>query len=115
MNFLKLMSNLGNMAKIQAEIKTATEEAAKVEYSGEAGGGLVTAVATGNQQLLRVSIDPKLLKADDRDLVEALVVAASNDALNKAKKGTADALAKVMAEKFDMPDVANLLSGFLPK
>tara|TARA_R110002110_G_scaffold92057_5_gene239616 strand:- start:658 stop:975 length:318 start_codon:yes stop_codon:yes gene_type:complete len=66
---------------MQAEL-----EAAQVE--GRAGGGLVTITMSGKGEVKKVSIDPSLMKEDEREIVEDLIVAAAADA-----KAKADALA----------------------
>jgi DNA-binding YbaB/EbfC family protein len=71
--------------QMQENIKKAQEELAAMEIAGESGGGLVKIVMNGKRQALRVNIDDSLLK-DDRDMLEDLVAAAINDAVNKVGK-----------------------------
>lgn len=71
--------------KMQEEVKKAQEELAKLEVSGESGGGLVSVLMTGKHEVRRVKIDDSLLK-DDREMLEDLLVAAFNDAVNKIEK-----------------------------
>lgn len=71
--------------QMQENVKKAQEELAAMEIAGESGGGLVKIVMNGKRQALRVSIDDSLLK-DDRDMLEDLVAAAINDAVNKVGK-----------------------------
>ena len=66
------------MARIQEEMKTKTVEAAS-------GGGMVTAVVNGNQELISVKIKPEAVDEDDLEMLEDLVVAAVNQAMEKAK------------------------------
>jgi DNA-binding YbaB/EbfC family protein len=67
------------MGKIQEEAATKTVEAA-------AGGGMVTVQANGAMQITKLSIDPEVLKSGDHDMLQDLIVAASNEALRKAKE-----------------------------
>lgn len=84
------MGGLGSlMAGFQQQMQQLQEEAARIEVTGTAGGGLVQVVANGQQEVLRVSIQDGAL--DDRELLEDLLVAATNDALRQGKQ--------VMAEK----------------
>lgn len=78
------------MAGFQQRMEAMKAEAASAEVEGTAGGGLVTVVATGGMQLVSVRIDPSAM--DDREMLEDLVVAASNDALRKAKDLLTDKL-----------------------
>ena len=74
--------------KMAAEVQKAQEELAEVEVEGSAGGGAVKVVATGDQRIVSVTLDPDLLSdldADDIEMVGDTVTAAVNDALTKAK------------------------------
>jgi len=66
------------MAKLQEELSDKTVEAS-------AGGGMVTVVANGGQDVLSISIDPEVVDPDDVEMLQDLIMAAVNDALNKAK------------------------------
>ena len=75
--------------KMQAEMQKAQEELAELEVEGEAGGGLVRLVMTCRHEVRRVHIDPSLL-ADDRDMLEDVLVAAFNDAVRKVERTVQD-------------------------
>ena len=68
--------------RMQEDMKRAQEEIAKLEVTGSAGGGMVSVVMTGRHEVRRVQIDRKLI-ADDPEMAEDLVAAATNDAVNK--------------------------------
>ena len=70
--------------KMQQEMKKAQEELAHMEVTGQAGGGMVTVVMNGQHAVKRVSIDPSL--ADDMEMLEDLVTAAVNDAVNRIRE-----------------------------
>jgi nucleoid-associated protein EbfC len=67
--------------KVQENLKKAQEELANLEVTGQAGGGLVEVVMNGRHEVRKVSIDPEV--ADDREMIEDLVAAAINDAVNR--------------------------------
>jgi DNA-binding YbaB/EbfC family protein len=67
----------GRMEKVQAELEKETVEAT-------AGGGAVRVVATGNQKIVSVTIDPDA--ASDTEMLQDLVVAAVNEAMEKSKQ-----------------------------
>ena len=67
--------------KMQQEMQKAQEELTKMEVTGEAAGGLVRVTMTGKHAVRRVEIDPSLL--DDREMLEDIVTAAINDAVNR--------------------------------
>lgn len=72
--------------KVKAEMERIQAEVAGKTVEGTAGGGMVTAVANGKGELLRVRIDPEVARADDLEMLQDLVTAAVNDALGKARE-----------------------------
>lgn len=80
---------LGNLMqqaqKMQEDFKKIQEEIAAIQVQGESGGGLVSIVMNGKREALKVKIDDSLL-GDDKDMLEDLVAAAINDAVNKVAK-----------------------------
>jgi nucleoid-associated protein EbfC len=75
--------------RMQEEMKRAQEEIAQTEVTGSAGGGLVTIVMSGRHEVRRVSIDRAAI-GDDHEMMEDLVAAAFNDAVNKVATLTQD-------------------------
>ena len=71
--------------RMQENLKRAQEELSQVEVSGQAGGGMVQVTMTARMEVRRVRIDPKIA-ADDVEMLEDLVAAAFNDAVNKANE-----------------------------
>ena len=78
-----------NMAKAQAEIAT-------IEVIGESGGGMVKVTMTGKHEVKRVQIEPSVA-AEDREMLEDLLVAAFNDAAHKVEVRTQEMMAAVTA------------------
>jgi nucleoid-associated protein EbfC len=78
----------GRMEKLQKELETETVEAS-------AGGGAVTVVATGTQKIVSVRIDPDAL--GDPEMVQDLVVAAVNEALEKSKQMASEKMSALTA------------------
>lgn len=70
--------------KMQQQVAAAQAELADTEVAGSAGGGLVSAKVTGSGELLRVSIDPKVIDPDDVETLQDLIVAAVRDATRAA-------------------------------
>jgi len=68
--------------ELQAGMQKAQQELAQAEVTGQAGGGMVSVVMSGRHEVKRVMIDPKML-GDDREMLEDLIAAAVNDAVNK--------------------------------
>jgi DNA-binding YbaB/EbfC family protein len=93
-----MKGGLGNLMKqaqeMQANLQKAQEELARMEITGQSGGGLVTVTMTGKHEVQRVSIDASLL-GDDKDMLEDLVAAAINDAVHKVEATTQERLASL--------------------
>jgi DNA-binding YbaB/EbfC family protein len=91
---------LGNIMqqaqKMQEDLKKAQEELAQMQVLGESGGGLVTIVMTGKREARKVTIDDSLL-GDDKDMLEDLVAAAINDAVNKVGKMKKEKMSELTA------------------
>lgn len=91
---------LGNIMqqaqKMQEDLKKAQEELNAMQVMGESGGGLITILMTGKREARKVTIDPSLL-GDDKDMLEDLVAAAINDAVNKVAKMKKEKMADVTA------------------
>ena len=83
MNMQKLMKEA---QKAQRKMAEAQEKLANISVEGSAGGGMVTATATGEGTITAVKIDPSTVDPDDVELLEDLVAAAVNEAQRKAKE-----------------------------
>ncbi len=70
--------------KMQKEMQKAQQELANMEVTGQAGGGMVSVVMNGQHVVKRVTIDPTLI--DDVEMLEDLVTAATNDAVNRIRE-----------------------------
>jgi nucleoid-associated protein EbfC len=81
--------------KMQAEMQKAQEELARLSVTGEAAGGLVKVTMTGKHAVRRVEIDPSLL--EDREMLEDIVAAAINDAVNRVAATMQERMSEVTA------------------
>ena len=90
----------GNMMKqamaLQANMKKAQEEIANMEVVGESGGGMVKVTMTGKHEVKRVQIEPQVI-SEDREMLEDLIAAAVNDAVNKVEMQTQQRMSSVMS------------------
>jgi DNA-binding YbaB/EbfC family protein len=95
----KMAKGFGNMMKqmqkIQQEMERIQEELANKTVEGTAGGGMVKVVANGKQEILEVKIDPEVVNKDDVEMLEDLIVAAVNQAREKAAELQAEDMAKL--------------------
>ena len=81
--------------KMQQEMQKAQEELALMEVVGESGGGLVKVTMTGRHAVRRITIDPSL--TDDLEMLEDLISAAVNDAVNKVADSMQDRMSSMTA------------------
>ena len=83
------MVNIGNMMKqaqqLQKKMSEAQEKLNEIEVEGTSGGGLVKVIATAKGLFKRISIDDSILKTDEKEILEDLIVAAVNDAKQKGE------------------------------
>ncbi|MDZ7363154.1 MAG: YbaB/EbfC family nucleoid-associated protein [candidate division KSB1 bacterium] len=72
--------------KLQEQFQEVQESLVNVRAEGSAGGGMVTAVANGKQEILQIRIDKTAIDPNDVEMLEDLIVAAVNQALSKAQE-----------------------------
>jgi DNA-binding YbaB/EbfC family protein len=90
------MANLQRMAQqMQQEMLRVQGELETLTVEGSAGGGVVSAVVTGKQELVSVTIDPSAVDPADVDMLQDLVVAAVNDALRASREAAEEKMAAV--------------------
>ncbi len=76
---------IAQMQKLQEQMEKTQSELDNEEVTASVGGGMVTVVATANQEIRTVTIKPEAVDPDDVDMLQDLVVAAVNEALQKGK------------------------------
>ncbi|MES9877226.1 MAG: YbaB/EbfC family nucleoid-associated protein [Candidatus Sedimenticola sp. PURPLELP] len=90
-----MKGGLGNMMKqaqkMQAEMQKAQERLAQEEVTGEAGGGLVKVTLNGKHEVRRIEIDDSLM-GDDKEMLEDLVAAAVNSAVQRVAEKTQESM-----------------------
>lgn len=79
------MGMMKQAAQLQAKMQALQAELETLEIQGVAGGGLISLVLNGKGELKRVHADPSLLKPDDKEILEDLLVAAHADARRKSE------------------------------
>ena len=80
MNIQQLMKQAESMQKKMVQMQ---EELAQMHIEGQSGGGMVKVTMNGKGELVSITIDPTLVKAEDKEMLEDLIVAATNDARHK--------------------------------
>ena len=94
------MKNLGQLMKqaqeMQEKMAEMQESLVAIEIEGFAGAGLVTVVLNGKGEMRRLKIDPSLIKPEDAEILEDLIVAAHNDAKSKIEMRVQEETQKLM-------------------
>ena len=80
-----LMGVMKQAQQLQERMQKLQEELAAMEIAGHSGGGLVTVTLNGKGAIRRVRIDPSLMRPDEAEIVEDLIVAAASDAKTKVE------------------------------
>jgi len=80
--------------KMQEEALKAQQEVEDAEIEGQASGGLVKVVVKGDKTPVSINIDPSIVDPDDVEMLEDLVLAALNDACNKAEEFRANKMGR---------------------
>jgi hypothetical protein len=93
------MKNLGQMLKqaqeMQARMAEMQAKLAEVEMSGSAGGGMVRVTLNGKGEMRRVKIDKALMLPDETEVLEDLIVAATNDAKSHVEAHVQEEMSKL--------------------
>jgi nucleoid-associated protein EbfC len=89
-----MMKMMGKMKEVQARMKEAQDNLVHVRAHGESGAGLVKATVNGKRQLIALDVDPSLLKAEDKMVLQDLIIAAVNKAAEEAEVAAKEELKK---------------------
>jgi nucleoid-associated protein EbfC len=113
-----MLKGLGNIAslmrnaqEIQARAAEMRERLAALRVEGAAGGGMVRVEATGEQKLVGVSIEESLVNSGDRELLEDLLVAAVNQALEQSRAAAAEEMSN-LTDGLNLPGLEEALAKF---
>lgn len=80
-----MMDMFGKVKEFQIRLKDAQGNLNTIIESGESGAGMVRVTVNGLKQVVRLEIDPDLIRPDDREMLQDLVVAATNKALENVE------------------------------
>ncbi len=93
------MKNFSTMMKqaqkLQSKMMEMQEELGNRTVSAQVGGGMVEVVANGRQEILSLRIDPEVVNPDDTEMLQDLILAAVNDALNRSREMVSAEMAKL--------------------
>lgn len=93
------MKDMGNMMKqaqkLQARMLKLQEELANQTVEATAGGGMIKVTANGRQQIISIAIEKEVVDPDDIEMLQDLILAAVNDALNKSQEMVSQEMGKL--------------------
>ena len=81
--------------QLQEKLKSVQDEAATKTVEAQSGGGMVKVIADGSMRIRRITVEPSLLAANDKAMLEDLIVVAVNDALARASQIMTEAMGKL--------------------
>ncbi len=82
---MDMMKMMGKVKEMQEKMREVQENLVHIQATGEAGGGMVKAIVNGKKQLLKLEVDDSLVKPEDKDILNDLIVAAVNKAMEEAE------------------------------
>ena len=90
------MNNLMKQAqRMQRQVEETTKELEEKEYSASAGGGAVTVTVSGKKEVLSVKLAEEVVDPDDIEMLQDLIMAATNEALRKMEEESQAAMSKL--------------------
>ncbi len=108
---MKGIPNMGNLLKqaqqFQTKIAKLQEELEDRTVEASAGGGMVTVVVNGRQELVSITIEPEVINSDDKEMLQDLILAAINDGLSKAKEMVNEEMGK-LTKGLNLPNIPGL-------
>lgn len=111
MNKLGMGALLKQAQKMQQDLAKAQENLAAIQVEGSAGGGMVKVVVSAAQEVLEIHIDPEVVNPQETEMLEDLVLAAVNQAMQNAKTRAEEEMSKITGGM--LPQLSGLkLPGF---
>ena len=108
---MKGMPNMGQLMKqaqqLQSKMAKLQDEIGDKTVEASAGGGMVTVVANGRQEIVSVKIDQEVIDPDDSEMLQDLIMAAVNDALSRAKDMVNEEMGK-LTKGMNIPSIPGL-------
>ena len=93
------MTNIGNIMKqaqeLQQKMEEAKEKLKSIEVEGVSGGGVVKVIATAKGDIKKIYIDESIMKPEEKDITEDLILAAINDAKKKSEEAASEEMKNI--------------------
>ncbi len=90
-----MMGMMKQAKEMQAKMEQMQESLADLDVVGSAGAGMVSVTLSGKGDMRKVSIDPSMIKADEAEILEDLIVAAHNDAKSKMEEAVQEKMGEI--------------------
>lgn len=108
---MKGIPNMGNLLKqaqqFQSKMAKLQEELGEKTVEATSGGGMVSVVANGKQEIVSITIEPEVIDPEDKEMLQDLIIAAVNDALTKAKNMVQEEMGK-LTHGLNLPNLPGL-------
>ena len=108
---MKGRPNMGNLLKqaqqLQTKMARLQEELEERTVEASSGGGMVTVVVNGRQEILSINIEPEVIDPDDQEMLQDLILAAINDGLAKARNMVNEEMGKLTGG-LNLPNIPGL-------
>lgn len=98
MGMFNFAEMFGKIKEMQAEMEKVRERLDTISVEAEAGGGMVRVRANANRKILKVTIDPDIIDKNDPEMMEDLITAAVNKALEESEQVSKAEISKVSSE-----------------
>jgi len=104
----KMFGDLMKQAqKMQQEITRIQEETRKKTVEASAGGGMVTVTANGAMEIVSIKIEPEVVNPEDIEMLQDLILAATNEALRRAQQMVSEEMSKITGG-LNIPGLGNI-------
>ena len=108
---MKGLPNMGNILKqaqqFQAKMAKLQEELGDRTVESSAGGGMVTVVVNGRQEVISLKIEPEVVDPEDVEMLQDLIMAAINDGMNRARDMVNEEMGK-LTKGMNLPNIPGL-------
>ena len=109
---MKGIPNMGQILKqaqqFQEKMRKLQEEVGERTVEASSGGGMVTVVINGRQELVSIKIEPEVIDPQDPEMLQDLIMAAVNEAMARAKEMVNQEMAK-LTKGLNLPNIPGLL------
>jgi nucleoid-associated protein EbfC len=86
---------MGKLKEMQAEMERARQRLDEITITAESGGGMVVVTANANRKILKITVDPEIMDRNDKEIMEDLIAAAVNKAMDAAENVAREEIGRV--------------------